>query len=524
MSNHIFINKNTFQDERLETLFNISFLKTDKKLLTLLALYSIFCAFILSTWHDYVEWGIYMGIMSCCLSIYLYYCKLGSPYSRGTIGFLTALFYLLVVIQTQGIGEAHLLLIANVLLLCQYRDFLPLLVNLATSAIAVTGATYLQHSNIQFSNNTIALFRWGDQATYSYALPLTIIYVVLTLAFYFGRRFIAQRNRHVLEHYTLSNLIQQSYHGDLGTPHPNHAHSKLVQQASDIFEKINFTLSSLDSLSQQLVKQSGQFSEAAQSLGDSASLQQHELSNLSLSLDNMSVATKQVARSVIHNNVSSKSNVRLIKNSIQATRTFRENIYQLAQQIRRSYRSVSKLENGSRQIDDILNSIKGVSEQTSILALNAAIESSRVGSEGKGFALVAEEVRALSQRTHSALAEIATLVSHFHQNALVAVEQLDQCSHLALAAVNDAAFVQNNFVNIAKTNLTIQEGMNDITHSVKQQATSYREIKERSDDLNATAHPMASNVQHIQAYTLQLRHLSDQMAGLLDQFELKPQA
>jgi methyl-accepting chemotaxis protein len=66
--------------------------------------------------------------------------------------------------------------------------------------------------------------------------------------------------------------------------------------------------------------------------------------------------------------------------------------------------------------------------------------------------------------------------------------------------------------------------MDDITQSVKQQATSYREIKDRSDELNATADPMASNVQNIQAYTLQLRHLSNQMAGLLDQFELRPQA
>jgi methyl-accepting chemotaxis protein len=524
MPDYIFIKKRTFKDERLKTSFNISFINTDRTILIVLAFYSIFCAFFLSTWHNYVEWGMYLGATSLTISIYLHYFKNGTRLSRSIIGLLSALFYLLVVIQTEGIGEAHLLLIANILLLCQYRDFLPLLVNLVTSGGLITWATHLQYTNTALSNNNITVFRWGENTDYSYFAPLIIIYAVLLTAFYFGRRFIAQRNHNVLEHYALSNMVQQSYHGDLSTDQANHAHSKLVQQASDIFEKINFTLSSLDSISQQLVEQSGQFSDAAQSLGDSASLQQHELSNLALSLDSMSVATKQVARSVMTNNVSSKSNVRLIQSSIQATRTFRENVFQLAQQIRGSYRAVSKLENGSRQIDNILSSIKGVSEQTSILALNAAIESSRVGSEGKGFALVAEEVRALSQRTHSALAEIATLVSHFHQNAVIAVEQIDHCSQLALTTVNDAAFVQNNFVNIAKTNLTIQEGMDDITQSVKQQATSYREIKDRSDELNATADPMASNVQNIQAYTLQLRHLSNQMAGLLDQFELRPQA
>ena len=96
-------------------------------------------------------------------------------------------------------------------------------------------------------------------------------------------------------------------------------------------------------------------------------------------------------------------------------------ITNLAQQVECASNIIQELEKNAQQINTILSTIQGIAEQTNLLALNAAIEAARAGEQGRGFAVVADEVRVLSKRTHSSTEEIRAMIETLQRNTQQAV-------------------------------------------------------------------------------------------------------
>jgi len=155
-------------------------------------------------------------------------------------------------------------------------------------------------------------------------------------------------------------------------------------------------------------------------------------------------------------------------------------IEKLAGEVASSGNAIELIEADSENISSVVSIITGITEQTNLLALNAAIEAARAGEHGRGFAVVADEVRTLAQRTQSSTAEIQEMISKLRSNTETAVITMKQCQEMALLSVKDTKEVEAVFDRFS-------EAMNNIMAMNEQIATAAEEQTNVTNGINSNA-------------------------------------
>ena len=167
-------------------------------------------------------------------------------------------------------------------------------------------------------------------------------------------------------------------------------------------------------------------------------------------------------------------------------------IGRLSNEMSNSMEAVNRLAENSSSISSILATIKGIAEQTNLLALNAAIEAARAGEQGRGFAVVADEVRTLASRTQKSASEIEGLISDVQKNIVSAVETME---------VN-RSMVEKTVANSGQVNTTlheIQTSMGDIQHKTADIVTTANEQRRNAMDLENNLEVIRKNGQQTSA-------------------------
>jgi len=182
--------------------------------------------------------------------------------------------------------------------------------------------------------------------------------------------------------------------------------------------------------------------------------------------------------------------------------------------------AIEKVASDVGNIGMILDVIKGITEQTNLLALNAAIEAARAGEQGRGFAVVADEVRTLARRTYDSTQEIQDVITQLQSDAETAVSTMGSARQQATTGAQHVDAAHHALSEIVGSVKTISEMNTQIATAVEQQKTTTEEVSHNILAISQISQNTAASADEITATSHELFNLSQQLNQLVGQFEL----
>lgn len=254
-----------------------------------------------------------------------------------------------------------------------------------------------------------------------------------------------------------------------------------------------------------LQKNARSMAENAQSAVRESASQQQQIGMVAQAMNEMTNATQEIAHHAEHTADSVRESVASsVEGKVQVDKT-RDSIVVLANKVEQAGSVISNLNKNAQDISGILATIQGIAEQTNLLALNAAIEAARAGEQGRGFAVVADEVRVLSQRTHASTEEIQSMIGALQSTAQNAVSIMDDSRRLATGSVDNADNASKALENINNVVGTISSMAVQIATAAEEQSQVVKEvqnnmlsIKRVSDNAAEEAHRDEERAKNLQ--------------------------
>ncbi|MGF1687801.1 methyl-accepting chemotaxis protein [Photobacterium japonica] len=274
-----------------------------------------------------------------------------------------------------------------------------------------------------------------------------------------------------------------------------------MDEIGELADHMNRFLAQLQSMIKGIVAQSHTLGEQAEMSAQQTELstqkvseQQNDINQIAAAIHEMSATSAEVASHAEMTASAAYASTTACAEGQEVIGQNREAITQLAHQVQDAASVIHELESNAQNINHILSTIQGIAEQTNLLALNAAIEAARAGEQGRGFAVVADEVRVLSQRTHDSTEEIRGMIDTLQQNTRQAVDSMQASTGLADQSVGFAEAASERLLHITTA-------ITDISDMATQIASAAEEQRAVSEDISRNTQAIKDVSDHLALQT-----------------------
>ena len=280
----------------------------------------------------------------------------------------------------------------------------------------------------------------------------------------------------------------------------------MIGDIGDYTADINTSSEQMNTIAQQtnqnVLKQRAETDQVATAMGEMSAAVQAVSRNATEAADAASLANTEANRGQ-----------RVMADTSHAINT-------LAEEVEQAGNVIEKLAQDSNTISVVLDVIRGIAEQTNLLALNAAIEAARAGEQGRGFAVVADEVRTLAERTQQSTEEIRQMIQNLQKGAKDAVDVMLQGKDQATLSVGQAAKARASLENITRLVNDITDMCTQIAAAAEQQDKVSSEVDRNVGTISELASMTANDAGGVASANDELAKMAENLHGLVQQFRI----
>lgn len=339
-------------------------------------------------------------------------------------------------------------------------------------------------------------------------LVTAVVLVLIVMGRFFGLTVMFRQIKNLRDH--LRILASGNFSVPIEIDNPSNevgqnyeAYNAIILEIGELLHKVTQTSSRI----------STGISQVNSDLADTdrgVSTQQSQIEMVAAAVAEMAATVQEVAQSAANAADAAESANTSAKGGQQLVSTVSDQIGAVADQVRSSGEVIDDLARGSEEVSQILDVITSVAEQTNLLALNAAIEAARAGEQGRGFAVVADEVRNLAQRTQESTASIARIVERLQRQSATAVNSIGTSQQLAEESVANAEEARSVLLRIVDS-VSVISDMNT------QIATASEEQSQVAQDMDRHITGIADESRRTATYSKQSVTVTQRISSHVDE-------
>lgn len=360
-------------------------------------------------------------------------------------------------------------------------------------------------------------------ATFSNGNSLLMVSIVLGMLFLGGLSFALNRSiskglssmeqtvSHVEAELDLTARVSTRRHDEIG---------KMGIALNRLLERLQSNLKAVAQMAEQVSQSADSMSEASRQVADSSEAQSCAASGMAAGMQELTVSINHVGDRATHTRerVAYAGNLATDGEGVVVKTV--EDIDAIALSVSSSAELINCLETQSREIASVVNVIKEVADQTNLLALNAAIEAARAGEQGRGFAVVADEVRKLAERTGKSTHEITVTIGVMREGVHAASASMLSAVEQVTASVSRASGACEMIRKIGEGSREAVGMVSEITDAIHEQSSSSTSVAQSVERIAQMAEQSTAAAQESADTALRLNALAQEMRTITDQYKL----